>query len=76
MSTTGLRLRRFETINPTTDEVICEVSQADAADVDKAVEAARTAFTSLPPCLYSDGIFFIWKSLRGMMNVIFNMGWA
>ncbi|MDZ8225051.1 aldehyde dehydrogenase family protein [Nostoc sp. ChiVER01] len=49
MSTTGLRLRRFETINPTTDEVICEVSQADAADVDKAVEAARTAFTSLPP---------------------------
>jgi hypothetical protein len=26
----GLRLRRFETINPTTGEVICEVSEADA----------------------------------------------
>jgi aldehyde dehydrogenase (NAD+) len=26
----GLRLRRFETINPATGEVICEVSEADA----------------------------------------------
>ncbi len=38
--------RRFETINPTTGEVICEVSEADTLDVDKAVEAARAAFTS------------------------------
>ena len=38
--------RRFETINPTTGEVICEVSEADAPDVDKAVQAARNAFTN------------------------------
>ncbi|MBD2412833.1 betaine-aldehyde dehydrogenase [Nostoc calcicola FACHB-389] len=38
--------RRFPTINPATGEIICEVSEADAPDVDKAVQAARTAFTS------------------------------
>ena len=38
--------RTFETINPGTGEVICQVAEADAPDVDKAVQAARTAFTS------------------------------
>jgi aldehyde dehydrogenase (NAD+) len=38
--------KRFETINPTTGEVICDVAEADAADVDRAVQAARQAFTS------------------------------
>lgn len=38
--------RRFETINPATGEAICEVAEADAADVDKAVSAARSAFKS------------------------------
>jgi aldehyde dehydrogenase (NAD+) len=38
--------KRFPTINPATGEVICEVAEADAADVDKAVKAARAAFTS------------------------------
>jgi aldehyde dehydrogenase (NAD+) len=38
--------RRFETINPATGEVICDVAEADAADVDKAVQAARNAFNS------------------------------
>jgi aldehyde dehydrogenase (NAD+) len=38
--------RRFETINPATGEVICDVAEADAPEVDKAVQAARTAFTS------------------------------
>ncbi len=38
--------RRFETINPATGETICTVAEADAADVDKAVQAARKAFTS------------------------------
>jgi aldehyde dehydrogenase (NAD+) len=37
--------RRFATINPSTGEVICEVAEANSADVDKAVQAARTAFT-------------------------------
>ncbi|MCP6760530.1 MAG: aldehyde dehydrogenase family protein [Fischerella sp. CENA71] len=36
--------KRFETINPATGEVICNVAEADAPDVDKAVEAARSAF--------------------------------
>ena len=36
--------KRFETINPATGEVICDVADADAADVDRAVEAARHAF--------------------------------
>jgi aldehyde dehydrogenase (NAD+) len=38
--------RRFETINPTTGEVICDVAEADVLDVDKAVQAARNAFTT------------------------------
>ena len=36
--------KKFATINPATGEVICEVAEADAADVDKAVQAARKAF--------------------------------
>lgn len=38
--------KRFETINPATGEVICEVAEADAPDVDKAVQAAKAAFES------------------------------
>ncbi|EFA75954.1 hypothetical protein PPL_10530 [Heterostelium album PN500] len=34
----------FDTINPTTEEVICQISQADKPDVDLAVAAARDAF--------------------------------
>jgi len=40
--------RTFETIDPATGEVICRVAEADAPDVDKAVKAARAAFTSGP----------------------------
>ncbi|CAN6674992.1 aldehyde dehydrogenase [NAD(P)+] 1 [Trichomonascus vanleenenianus] len=35
---------RVETINPATEEPICEVHAAGAADVDAAVDAARAAF--------------------------------
>jgi len=35
---------RFETVNPATDEVIAEVAEARAADVDRAVQSARAAF--------------------------------
>jgi aldehyde dehydrogenase (NAD+) len=38
--------KRFETINPSTGEIICDVAEADSADVDRAVRAARKAFTS------------------------------
>ncbi len=40
--------KTFATINPTTGEVICEVAEADAADVDLAVKAARAAFDHSP----------------------------
>jgi aldehyde dehydrogenase (NAD+) len=42
-STSG---KQFDTINPATGEVICSVAEADAPDVDKALQAARAAFTS------------------------------
>ncbi len=35
--------RRFETLDPATEETICEVAQAGAADVDAAVAAAQEA---------------------------------
>jgi len=34
----------FETVNPSTGEVICEVAEGDKADVDVAVQAANEAF--------------------------------
>jgi aldehyde dehydrogenase (NAD+) len=36
--------KTFPSINPSTGEVIAQVAEADAADVDKAVTAARAAF--------------------------------
>jgi aldehyde dehydrogenase (NAD+) len=40
--------KTFATINPTTGKEICQVSEADAADVDLAVKAARAAFDHGP----------------------------
>ncbi len=36
--------KTFETINPATEEVIAEVAEGDAADIDLAVKAARKAW--------------------------------
>jgi acyl-CoA reductase-like NAD-dependent aldehyde dehydrogenase len=36
--------KKFNTINPATEEVLTEITEASAADVDRAVEAARRAF--------------------------------
>ena len=36
--------KTFPTINPATGDEIAQVAEADAADVDKAVRAARAAF--------------------------------
>jgi len=44
-STSG---KSFPTINPATDLEICPVAEADTADVDKAVHAARAAFEKGP----------------------------
>ena len=40
--------KTFETINPATEEVIAQVAEGDAADVDLAVKAAREAFENGP----------------------------
>ena len=40
--------KTFATINPTTGQEICQVAEADAADVDIAVKAARKAFEHGP----------------------------
>jgi len=45
--------KRFETINPATEEVLSKVSFADEVDVDKAVKAARTAYSK------------VWSKLSG-----------
>jgi aldehyde dehydrogenase (NAD+) len=39
------RGRSFKTISPSTEEVLAEVAEADEADVDDAVKAARRAYT-------------------------------
>jgi aldehyde dehydrogenase (NAD+) len=36
--------KTFGTINPSTGEEICQIAEADSADVEKAVKAARAAF--------------------------------
>jgi aldehyde dehydrogenase (NAD+) len=40
--------KTFATLNPSTGEEICQVAEADVADVDKAVLAARAAFEQGP----------------------------
>jgi len=40
--------KTFPTINPATGKEICQVAEADAADVNKAVKAARAAFDQGP----------------------------
>jgi aldehyde dehydrogenase (NAD+) len=40
--------KTFETINPATGAVICQVAEGDKADIDRAVKAARKAFESGP----------------------------
>lgn len=40
--------RTFETINPATEEVICEVAEGDVEDINLAVHAARSAFENGP----------------------------
>mmetsp|Transcript_28876 Transcript_28876/g.33022 ORF Transcript_28876/g.33022 Transcript_28876/m.33022 type:complete len:500 (-) Transcript_28876:128-1627(-) len=56
--------KTFPTVNPATEEVICNVQEADAADVDKAVKAAKAAFALKSPwrsMSASDRGKLIWK---------------
>ena len=36
--------KTFPTVNPATEEVICDIQEGDKADVDAAVQAANNAF--------------------------------
>ncbi len=38
--------KTFDSIDPATENVVCQIAEGDAADVDKAVKAARRAFES------------------------------
>ena len=38
--------KTFDSIDPATENVVCQIAEGDAADVDKAVKAARKAFES------------------------------
>ncbi len=40
--------KTFATVNPATGEEICQIAEADAPDVEKAVHAARAAFERGP----------------------------
>ena len=40
--------KTFATVNPATEETICQIAEGDAADVNLAVEAARNAFEHGP----------------------------
>ena len=40
--------KRFATVNPATEEPICDVAEGDAADIDLAVRVARRAFETGP----------------------------
>ena len=35
----------FKTVSPASEEVLAEIAEADSADVDRAVQAARRAYT-------------------------------
>ncbi|WP_277182817.1 aldehyde dehydrogenase family protein [Caballeronia sp. BR00000012568055] len=42
----ALSKNTFKTVDPSTEEVLTEISEADTADIDRAVHAARQAFES------------------------------
>lgn len=43
----GVKKQKFDVINPSTEEVICQVSEGTEEDVDLAVKAARAAFNGV-----------------------------
>jgi aldehyde dehydrogenase (NAD+) len=55
--------KTFETINPATEEVLANVAEADQADVDEAVKAARRAFeeSKWPVMRPADRARFLFK---------------
>ncbi|NCC36520.1 MAG: aldehyde dehydrogenase, partial [Chloroflexia bacterium] len=53
--------RTFATINPANEEVICQVAQADRADVDDAVAAARAGFEAWSALDANERGRLLWK---------------
>jgi aldehyde dehydrogenase (NAD+) len=54
----------FKTISPATEEVLAEVTQAGAADIDRAVTAARTAFDGWSRMPGSERAKYIFRLAR------------
>ncbi len=58
----------FPTVNPSTEEVLAEVAEADAATVDRAVQAARTGYDKywkkLSPSARSKYIYHIGRMIQ------------
>ena len=55
--------KTFDTVNPSTGEVLASVAEGDREDIDRAVRAARSAFTGRG----------IWASGRDMFLVGFGV---
>lgn len=56
--------RVFKTVSPSTEEVLSEVARAGEADVDRAVRAARRAFTSWSALPGSERAKFLFRIAR------------
>ncbi|MBL1095540.1 aldehyde dehydrogenase family protein [Streptomyces coffeae] len=54
----------FKTISPSSEEVLSEVAQATAEDVDRAVKAARTAFTAWSALPGSERAKYLFRIAR------------
>src|SRR3954447_26538849 len=58
----------FKTVNPATEEVLADIAEADAADVDRAVAAARTAYdkvwSTLPGAERAKSLFRIARIIQ------------
>jgi hypothetical protein len=75
--------KTFPTINPSTGEIITQVAESDAADVDKAVSAARAAFekgawrkmsASQRGILMNKFADLVEKHAVGLRGEVFNLG--
>lgn len=58
----------FDTINPATDEVLSKISQANAADVDAAVKAARAALPKWKKLAPSERAKYLFRIARRLQE--------
>jgi len=58
----------FDSINPATDEVLAKVSQANAADVDDAVNAARKALPAWKKLPASERAKYLFRIARRLQE--------